>query len=330
MSALSRVIFVLGKGGVGRSTVSAALGSALAASGERVLVLEWTVAEAIAPWYGLAPAGVAPIEIEPRLFVANYQLRWALEAYFVDHLRLARFYRHVIDGPQLRRLIEAAPGVAELLFLGQLWWLTTLAAEEAGLRFDRVVVDAPATGHGASILQLPATLATLGATGLLALEAGRVRAMMADPAWTSALVVALAEELAIEETLELIPRATRDLGRPPLAVIVNRSVARLDAGDAHDADDRALDALCARLSPGPRRSFATLVDELRLRARRERALGAALAGRASLGAISLDDALLDDSSLDGRAPSPRRIVGALAPVLGRALGVTATPLGAPP
>jgi anion-transporting ArsA/GET3 family ATPase len=314
-TSLPRVTFVLGKGGVGRSTVSAALGAALAAAGERVLVLEWTVAEAIAPWFGLSPAGVAPVEIAPRLWVADYQLRWALSAYFVDHLHLARFYHHVIDGPQLRRLIEAAPGVAELLFLGQLWWLTTLAADEAGLRFDRVVVDAPATGHGVSILKLPATLATFGATGLLALEAGRVHAMMTDPAWTGSLVVAQAEELAIEETLELIPHATADLGRPPLAAFVNRSAARLESED-DEAASRALDEVAARLSPGARGSLCTLVEELRARARRARALREALVGKTVLG-----DFELEDVQLHGGAPSPRAVVEALAPTIARALSI---------
>jgi anion-transporting ArsA/GET3 family ATPase len=327
LAPLPRVVFVLGKGGVGRSTVAASLGSALAARGERVLIVEWTVAEPIAPWFGLPPAGVTPREIEPGLSVANYELAWGLRAYFVDHLHLRRFYQHVIDGAPVRRLIEAAPGIAELMFLGQLWWLSTLAADEAGLCFDRIVVDAPATGHGASILRLPATLDSLGATGLLALEAGRVRAMMSDPAWTGAIVVALPEELAVEETLELVPKATRDLGRAPLAVLINRSVASLGAIGPRDAPDApgalaslassnaALAALAARLSPAARDALETLLVELRGRARREQELTVALAGRTAYGTLALDDALL----LDGDT-SPRAIVERLAPALGAAFG----------
>lgn len=322
LGPLPRVVFVLGKGGVGRSTVAAALGSALAARGERVLVVEWTVAEPIAPWFGLPPAGVVPQEIEPRLSVANYELAWGLRAYFVDHLHLRRFYQHVIDGAPVRRLIEAAPGIAELMFLGQLWWLTTLAADEAGLRFDRIVVDAPATGHGASILRLPATLDALGAKGLLALEAGRVRAMMSDPAWTGALIVALPEELAVEETLELLPQATRDLGRAPLAVLVNRSVASLGALDAPespeppgDAARAELDALAARLSPAARDALATVRFELRGRVKREQELALALAGRTAYGVLALDDALLV-----GGDASPREIVQRLVPALDAAFG----------
>jgi anion-transporting ArsA/GET3 family ATPase len=310
--ALPRITFVLGKGGVGRSTVSTALGAHLASRGERVLVLEWTVAEAIAPWFGLPPAGVDPVEVSPRLSVASYSLDAALHAYFVDHLHLPRFYRHVIDGPYVRRLIEAAPGIAELLFLGQLWWLTTLAAGEAGLVFDRVVVDAPATGHGASLLELPATLSSIGATGLLAFEVERVVTMMRDPAWTGALVVALPEELAVEETLELLPRATRDLGRKPLLALVNRSVARLGSLEDPPAD---LEALAARLSPEARDALATVLVELRARARHERALRAAIAGATTHGTFSLDEQLAV-----AEPRSPRDVALALAPALGQILG----------
>ena len=110
---LPRILFVLGKGGVGRSTVSAALAMALRRRGARTLVFEWTLSEAIAPWYGLAAAGIDPIEVEPGLAVANFCLEDSLRAYFVGHLGLGAFYRHVVNGRAMRRLVEAAPGIAE-------------------------------------------------------------------------------------------------------------------------------------------------------------------------------------------------------------------------
>lgn len=309
---LSRIVFVLGKGGVGRSTVSTALGLMLAERGERVLVLEWTIAESIAPWFGLAPAGTQPIEVAPRLSVTNYRLEEAMRAYFVDHLKLGLFYRHVVNGPHMRRLIEAAPGIAELLFLGQLWWLTTLAEQEAGLCFEHIVVDAPATGHGASLLDLPSTLIGMGATGLLGGEIERVVTMMQDPAWTSALVVTLAEELAMEETLELVPRATAHLGRPPIAAFVNRSVASLGIEGARPP---WLAPLEARLSPSAREGFATVHAELRGRALCEVKLRGALHGKTQHGTFSLDEQLVAVGT-----SSPRDVAYALAPALRAHLG----------
>ncbi len=232
MAALPRIIFVLGKGGVGRSTVSAALGVHLAERGERVLVLEWALADCIGPWFGAPPAGPNPVEIAPRLSVTNFALDEALRAYFVDHLHLGFVYRRIIRARPVAQLLEVASGLAEMFFLGELWWLTTLAEKEAGLHFDRIVVDAPATGHGASLLDVPATLAQMRVAGLLETETRRVVDMMADPLRTGALIVSLPEPLVIDETLELVPRVTERLGRSPLALIINRSAATL-APDAH-------------------------------------------------------------------------------------------------
>lgn len=308
MLDLPRIVFVLGKGGVGRSTVSTALALALAERKERVLVFEWAVAEAIAPWFGLPPAGTTPCEVAPGVMVANYELDEALRAYFVDHLKVGFFYRHVVHGASLRRLIEAAPGVAEMLFLGQLWWLTTLAEKEAGLRFDRVVVDAPATGHGVSLLDLSETLTSMGAGGLLRREVERVASMMGDPAWTGAFVVALPEELAMEETLELVPRATRALGRAPLVAVVNRSVTRFTSDEASPP---WLAELGKDLSTPSRESLETLHAELRHRVTHEAELRRGLEGATRWGTLSADEML----AVSERT-SPRDVAAAVAGELG--------------
>jgi anion-transporting ArsA/GET3 family ATPase len=259
-SALPRIVFVLGKGGVGRSTVSAALGLMCAQRDERTLIMQWAVADAIGPWFAAAPAGPAPIEIAPQLSVANFALDDALRAYFVDHLHLGLVYRRVVRARAVARMIEVAPGLAEMFFLGQLWWLITLAEREAGLRFDRVIVDAPATGHAASLLDIPSLASAMATAGLLSVETRRVVEMLADPRRTGALVVSLPEPLVVDETLELIPRVTSRLGRPPLALVVNRSA---DTIVGHEAQPPWLDLLAAQLSGPSRGVMAELHDELR-------------------------------------------------------------------
>ena len=248
---LPRIFFVFGKGGVGRSTVAAALAMMCADRGERVLVLEWAIADPIGPWFGAAAAGPAPLSVAPGIAVANFTLDDALRAYFVDHLHLGILYRSVIRARAVARMLEIAPGLAEMFFLGELWWLTTLAEHERGLHFDRIIVDAPATGHGASLLDVPDTLAKMPLAGLLALETTRVTSLMADPERAGAVLVSLAEPLVVDETLELVPR----LPREPLALIVNRSVDQLGELPAH----------------GP---LAALADELRMRRSVERELRA--------------------------------------------------------
>ncbi|GMU58576.1 MAG: hypothetical protein AMXMBFR34_03390 [Myxococcaceae bacterium] len=305
---MPRVLFVVGKGGVGRSTVATSLGLHFASKGERVLLVEWTVTETIAPWFGqpaVAP-GFTPVEVAPRLCVMNYELHAVLRSYFVEHLGLDLFYRRVIEGAAVQRLIEAAPGLAELLFIGQLWWLTTLADNEAGLRFDRLIVDAPATGHAVSLLDLPAAMQTFGASGLLGLEVGRIAQMMKDPKWTGAVAVALPEALVAEETGELVPRVTKDLGRPPLAVFVNRSVRGLVAPDSRPP---WLDAL--PLTPESRDCLSVLQGELAGRVRHEDELRRTLSPATRDGVVSLPEQL----AALGAAP-PLEVVRALVPIVG--------------
>jgi hypothetical protein len=229
--AMPRILFVLGKGGVGRSTVAAALALSRVARGERVLVVEWAIADPIGPWFGAAPAGATPSEVSPDLLVTNFSLAEALRAYFVDHLHLGVVYRRLIRARSVAHMLEIAPGLPEMFFLGQMWWLTNLAEREAGIRADRIIVDAPATGHGTSLLDVPATIAKMGAAGLLALETRRVTDMLADPAQVGAVVVAWPELLIADETFELIPRVTARLGRAPRALVINGSARGL-AGSA--------------------------------------------------------------------------------------------------
>lgn len=287
-SALPRIVFALGKGGVGRSTVSAALGLLCAERGERTLIMQWAVADAIGPWFAAAPAGPSPVEIAPRLAVANFALDDALRAYFVDHLHLGLVYRRVVRARAVTRMIEVAPGLTEMFFLGQLWWLITLAEREAGLRFDRVIVDAPATGHAASLLDVPALASVMATTSLLSMETRRVVDMLADPRRTGAVVVSLPEPLVVDETLELIPRVTSRLGRPPLALIVNRSA---DAIVGHDAPPPWFESLAAQLTEPSRRAIAALHDELRGRV----AMEAELRRRVTCSTASLCE-------LPGRSP----------------------------
>ncbi len=275
---LPRIVFVLGKGGVGRSTVAAALATAAAARGERALIVEWAIADPIGPWFGAPPASATPSAIAPRISVSNFTLDYALRAYFVDHLRVGLIYRRVIRARPVARLLEVAPGLAEMFFLGQLWWLVTLAEREAHLAFDRIIVDAPATGHGTSLLDVPATLHAMDTAGLLAVETARVTDLLADPARTGAIVVSLAEPLVVDETLELVPRVSERLGRAPLALVVNRSAAGIAA-----ADDAWLAGL--PLTERSRGALADIDRELRARV----AIESELCARVSCPSVSLPE-----------------------------------------
>jgi hypothetical protein len=305
-------VFVLGKGGVGRSTVAAALGAGLAATNRRVLVAQWAVRDAISPWFDHPPAGYEAAELVPRLSTMNFSTEAALEQYFVAHLGLRALFRGVVTNRHVRRATRAAPGLDELMFLGMVMWLITLARDELGWSYDHVIVDAPAMGHGASLLAMPRVTGALGLGGLLAVECARVAAMLGDPARSAAIVVTTPDELAVEETCEFWPRIARDLGRAPLAAIVNRSVQSLGPLPADPRGCPWLAAI-APTNAEARAGIDRVYAHLARRADRERILADTIARDAPLGVIAIDDALLVED-----APTPRRVVhrasAALAPL----------------
>jgi len=325
--ALPLVVYVLGKGGVGRSTIAAALGVACAARGERVLVMQWAIADALSGWFGRSAATHEPQAIAPGLDTMCFSAEESLREYFVDHLKLGLFYDAVVRSRHVRRFTRAAPGFEELMFLGHQMYLTTLARDERGWAYDRVVVDPPALGHGLSLFGVPRAVATFGLGGLLREECARVQAMLDDARRSAALVVTTPEELAIEETLELAPRVAAELGRAPVACVVNRAAsARLGALPPRPSEcawlatlgERAAVAGCDEDAGAVREGLARVYVALARRVAREAAFPAALArslgAPSARGVIAVDDGLLVDG--DG-APATviAQAAAALAPLV---------------
>ena len=219
-----RLLFVCGKGGVGRTTISCAMAQAYALRGERVLLVQWALRDSISGRFQKPPCNHTVQVVAPGLETMNFQPDEAIREYFVDHLGLRLLHQLIIENKHVQRLIHAAPGVQELFFLGRLFWLTCLSLPERGWQYDRIIVDTPATGHGASLFQLPQTISQFGMTGPLAYESERVAKLLADSKITGVILATLPEELPVEETIEFAPQLTAALGRPPLAFILNRSV----------------------------------------------------------------------------------------------------------
>jgi len=272
------VWFVMGKGGVGRTSVVAALGTRFAAGGERVLIVQWALADAVAPLLGAAVGASAEHVIAPGLSTMCFSAEETLREYFVDHLGMRWLYDLVVKNRHVQRFTRAVPSLDELLFLGRLYWLITLAGEERGWHYDRVLVDAPALGHGISLFGVPRAAASLGLSGLLAGECARVQEMIDDPARCAVILVTTAEELAVEETLELGPRLVRELGRAPILSVLNRSLAKMGV-----------------LGPPPSTLDAALIP-LYAALQRKESREQTLEPRLTAPVIRIDEALLDDQS----------------------------------
>lgn len=250
-----RLQFVTGKGGVGKTTVAAALALLLARRGRRTLAVEMDAAGRLPALLG-GTAGPVPQEVRPRLHVLAVEGRAALEEYLGLIIPVKRLLSSVFSSRVYQYFVAAAPGLKELMTVGKIWYEAT---RQDGDRpaWDAVVVDAPATGHGLQYLRMPqAAMETFGA-GLVQREARRVVSLLQDGRTTAVHLVTLAEDMPVTEALEARTELTERLGLPLGHVIVNRvhdrrfapaALARLAAaaGQASGPTRALLESVAAR------------------------------------------------------------------------------------
>lgn len=246
-----QLLVVTGKGGVGKTAVSAALGRLLAAAGRRALVLEVDPRENVHRMLGVAPSGGEVVRALPRLWVQNLKPGQVLDAVVRERLKIELVARRVLASPIYQQFSASAPGLSELAVLGHALRLLRRLDEEAPA-LDVVVLDAPATGHGVRLLAAPRLVSEVIRGGPFGALAGELAAFVADPARCGIVVVTQAEEMPVEEALELRQALVAEVRRDPELLVVNGLFpplggleAALDEGSA--AGEAALDAAALRL-----------------------------------------------------------------------------------
>ena len=240
-----RFIFVTGKGGVGKTTVSAALARAMAARGKRVLIAMCNAKERISAMFDSAPVGPDIVAVAPGIWAVNIEPEHAFEEYGRMMLKVPGLYRVVFHNKYIRSFLPAVPGLSEWAMLGKAWFHTTEVDEQGRSRFDVVLLDAPATGHGLDMLRVPKVIVEIVPPGILRRDAELAWKMFTDPAQTAVVVVTLPEELPVTETLELVAAIDDDLRLPLGALVVNGVVPVLFS----EAEARDLSAALDRDAP---------------------------------------------------------------------------------
>ncbi|MGB0588547.1 MAG: ArsA family ATPase [Myxococcota bacterium] len=216
-----RFVIVAGKGGVGKSTVCAALGLAAARAGRKTIITELNTQEKIPHLFGKPPSGSRPAEVAPNLYSMNIQPEPALHEYAIRKVRFERVYKAVFEQEAVKRLLRMLPGATELLVLGKAFDLERDRDRNGKPDWDMVIVDAPATGHGVSLLRLPQTLLEVVPTGPMADETRAMRDLLTDPVRTMMHVVALPEEMPVRETFDLMEQVETVLQIPKGFLFIN-------------------------------------------------------------------------------------------------------------
>jgi anion-transporting ArsA/GET3 family ATPase len=215
-----RLILVVGKGGVGRSTVAAAIAGKCAAQGRRTLLYETNASDRLGPYFGRPPVGEALVQLAPNLWAINATPASALAEYGMMILRWKSVYEMVFENRVSKAFLRAIPGLDDYALLGKAWYHTTEEKRGAPV-WDTVVFDMPASGHSVSMLRVPWVIVDTVPEGPLTRDARTIKAMLCDPARTSAVLVTLAEEMPVNEACELEQKLT-DLGIVPQHVICNQ------------------------------------------------------------------------------------------------------------
>lgn len=221
MSA-GRVIFITGKGGVGKTTISAAVASALAARGDRTLVVETAGDGSLARLFDTDRLSAHPRELAPRLWGVHVDEVHLIRDYFSRLLKVPFLTARLLDSTSFRALTAAAPGIREFLLLERIATWVDAKFWQRQQRFEFVVVDGPASGHMRKLLRVPRQLLNLVVAGPLRRTALHLEALLTDSQRCVVVPVSLAEELAVQETIETWAVLRQELFLQVAPPVVNR------------------------------------------------------------------------------------------------------------
>jgi anion-transporting ArsA/GET3 family ATPase len=216
-----RLLFVTGKGGVGKTTVAAGLALLASQRGLRTLVCEVDSKGNLADFYESGPMAYKEREVQPGLFAMAMETEKSLDEYLRLFLKVPVMGR---IGPVARMfdfVATAAPGVKEILTVGK------FAYEVREQHYDLVVVDAAPTGHIVGQLAAPQAINSLVQVGMIRSQTDWMLAILSDPVKTGVVIVATPEEMPVNETIDLTHRVATETTVKLAAIVVNRVLPEL-------------------------------------------------------------------------------------------------------
>jgi Anion-transporting ATPase len=214
-----RVIIVLGKGGVGKSTLAAALGMLAARAGKRTLLMETDSRAPMAATLGVRP-DFAPVEAAQNFSTMILDGRHALEEYLALVVPGRTVLKAVFASRLYQFFVQTAPGLRELMMLGKVYYESEQKPARQR-RWDLVIVDAPASGQALSLLRMPSAARQTFRGSIVGHESENIRLMLRDRRICSIVEVTTADSLAVAEVIET-NAALKDMSIEPAALLFNR------------------------------------------------------------------------------------------------------------
>jgi anion-transporting ArsA/GET3 family ATPase len=208
-----RLVFVTGKGGVGKSTVAISLGLAAAAQGKRAIVCEVSSQEHTSRTFKRAEVGFHEVELDQNLWAISIDPDESMREYVLLQLKVRAMRDMLFRSRIFTYLTAATPGLKELVTIGKLWELAQLDRKvKKARKYDLVVVDAPATGHGIGFLQTPRTYAGIARVGPIHSQAQALDGFITDHDRTGVAIVCLPEEMPVNESAKLERELREEIG----------------------------------------------------------------------------------------------------------------------
>jgi anion-transporting ArsA/GET3 family ATPase len=256
----SHVVIVAGKGGVGKTTVTAALAVTAARAGSSVLIVEVEGKSGLPTMFDTAALSYDEIDLDPGVRARFLTPDAALVDYLESH-GMRRISKRLIASGALEVVATAVPGMKDILVLGKVKSLDELRAA------DLIIVDAPAAGHAISFLLSPRGLLDAVRVGPINKQASDVVALLSDPARCQVMLVTLPEETPVSEVIETAYAIEDRAGVALGPVVVNQCFKPLPEGITASIDEIMSDAeACGRFVS--KREAADLAHAAQFRAER--------------------------------------------------------------
>ena len=213
-----KLLFVTGKGGIGKSLISSALASYASAQGRKVLLVQQAATDHLGPIFGDKTIGHEKVLVRPNLRLANFDANKNFSDFIKSQLKTTSFFEPIANSGLVKNFFMAIPGLKEVMFLGRLYYELTRASDVS----DLVIVDGFSSGHFLSLMTTPQSIIDSGLGGPIVTQTTSILDFLKDSRVCGSIIVGIPEELVITEMLEFAAILSKSSPLELSGIVFNR------------------------------------------------------------------------------------------------------------